>query len=207
MRPEESWQDSTSLNVSLERYRKVLTEYYNLARLPELNEAEAQRVYEILERAEEDEILSFLVNEIDELTYQELGLINSQAEAHLADEAAKVQECIPDIFSQQVLKPLVSARQYQLAPPTGHPYYSIPRVEMAFDSSHSDRVNLEKAFFSHDALICSSCGESHLLRNSRGSYKCLLCGNRMSLSSLLKEESVSILTSLCLLLFLLFMFF
>ena len=206
MQPEESWQDGTSLNVSPDRYRKVLKEYYELARLPELEESQALRVYTILQLAEEDEVLSFLLNEIDELTYQELDLTNRENEEHLANEAAKVEERLPDIFSQQILKPLVSTRKYPFPTPGDRPYYSIPRVEMAFDPGHIDRFNLEKAFFSSDEAICPNCGEAHFRMHSSGIYKCLFRGGKISLSSFLKEESVSILTSICLLVLLLLVF-
>lgn len=207
MGPEDFWQDSTSVNVSSERYRKVLTEYYQLARLPELEEPQAQRVYEILEQAEEDNVLSFFLNEIDELTYQELDLTNDEIRKHLSNEAAKVQERLPDVFSPQVLKPLVTASKYKFSTPVSPSYYSIPRVEMALDPGHIDRLNLEKAFFSDDQPVCPNCGETHFRQNTSGSYKCLLCGSKMPLGSFLKEESISILTSLSLLLILLFAFF
>ena len=200
MRSEDSWQDGTSLNVSRERYRKVLTEYYSLVKQPELNEPEALRVYEILQLAEDDSLLSFLLNEIDEITYQELGLNNEENQSYLADEAAKVEEMLPDEFSEKALRQFVTANRYYPADAPGQSYYSIPRVEMAFDSSHIARVKFERSYSQDEILfLCPRCGESHFRINSNGEYKCLLCKSRTSIRTFLKEESVSIFTYLSLL--------
>ncbi len=200
MRSEESWQDGTSLNVSRERYRKVLIEYYNLAKKPELDAPEAQRVYEILQLAEYDSLLSFLLNEIDEISYQELGLNDQENEAYLADEAAKVEEMLIDDFSKKALKQFVTANRYYLSATDDDSYYSIPRVEMAFDPSHITRVRFERSYAEDEILfLCHNCGESHFRVNSNGEYKCLLCKGRFSIRTFLKEESISIFTYLSLL--------
>lgn len=201
MRPEESWQDRTSFNVSPGRYRKVLIEYYDLAKRPKLNETEAQRVYEILQLAEEDDLLSFLLNEIDEITYQELGIVDDDSETHLANEAAKVEEMLPNEFSQKTLQQFVTANPYFRPTSSSPSYYAIPRVEMAFDPSHVTRFSFEKAYLQDNTLfLCPHCGEAHFRQNSNGEYKCLICKGKISVRSFLMEESVSIFAYLSLLL-------
>ncbi|NEQ10130.1 MAG: hypothetical protein F6K37_30615 [Moorea sp. SIO4E2] len=58
--------------------KEVLTEYYHLVSKSELTEIESKRLDKILEMAESDDTVSFLINEIDELTFQELDFITNE---------------------------------------------------------------------------------------------------------------------------------
>ena len=58
-------------------YGDVLREYCQLASQKHLLERDAERLTEILVRAETDGVLSFLLNEADHFLAHELGLLNS----------------------------------------------------------------------------------------------------------------------------------
>ena len=59
-------------------YIKFLKEYYDLVNTTELSEEQAERLSEILEIAEQNEKLSLLFNEIDNLVMQELNLLDEK---------------------------------------------------------------------------------------------------------------------------------
>lgn len=61
------------------RYRDVLHEYGVLALKPSLSDAEADRLAEILESAQLDPCLGFLLEEIDHAVGHLLGLIDTEA--------------------------------------------------------------------------------------------------------------------------------
>jgi hypothetical protein len=194
IQPEEYPQDRISSNVSSERYRKILTEYYELARLPELSEAQSLRIYEILKLASCDGILSFLLNEIDELTYQELGFETCETQEDLEDEVSKVQEMIPDESDKIILSSLVTSRANRYSSPFSGQHYVSPRIEMAFDTTCSQRLNCERAFFQEVGSLCPRCGDVSFWNNRCGKFSCPLGRSRVAFGSLLKEESVSIFT-------------
>ncbi|MFE4104956.1 hypothetical protein [Almyronema epifaneia] len=79
-----------------EKHRKVLAEYYQLASLPQLSEKQAERLAEILEIAQYNEVLSLLINEIDERTFQKLAF-NELAEVdHHKNEISKIKEFVSE---------------------------------------------------------------------------------------------------------------
>jgi hypothetical protein len=207
IQPEEYPQDRISSNVSSERYRKILAEYYELARLPELNEVQSLRIYEILELASYDDILSFLLNEIDEVTYQELGLDTCETQKDLEDEVSKVQEMIPDESDKILLSSLVTSRSTLYSSFLSGQQHVSPRIEMAFDTTYSQRLNCERAFFQEVGSLCPRCGDVSFWNNRCSKFNCPLSRNRVAFGALLKEESVSIstLTFLCLLVALIFL--
>ena len=89
-------------------YKQILTEYYKLSTCLELSELDEKRLDKILKQAESDAKLSFLLNEIDELTYQELGFYESSSLENCENQKAKVKEFIlnseKDIFEyKQIL--------------------------------------------------------------------------------------------------------
>ncbi|MBW4440687.1 MAG: peptidoglycan-binding protein [Plectolyngbya sp. WJT66-NPBG17] len=63
---------------ALEDYRLVLNEYYRLECQPTLTETEADRVQAILEDAQKDPMLDFLIDEVDHILGHELGLIDEK---------------------------------------------------------------------------------------------------------------------------------
>lgn len=62
---------------SISDHQGIITEYHKLKTLGELSELEAKRLDEILKFAETNEIISLLLNEVDEMTFQELGFYNN----------------------------------------------------------------------------------------------------------------------------------
>ena len=76
-----------------DRGRKdILQEYYDLAVRCDLSELEAERMVQILQLAEEDDILSFWLNEIDYLLSEEMKLLEDSNIRFYADEQAKLRE-------------------------------------------------------------------------------------------------------------------
>ncbi len=208
IQPEEYPQDRISSNISWQRYRKVLDEYYELARLPELDDGQSFRIYEILTLANDDPTLGFLLNEIDEITYQELGLKTTETQEHLENEVAKVQEMIPDeIIGKTLLSSLATSQANRYLGASNGYYPAIPRIEMTLDTAYLERLNCEKAFFQEVGFLCPHCGNTSFWKNRCGAFKCPLQPDKMTVYALLKEESVSIftLTSLCLLVALIFL--
>ena len=79
---------------SISDYQDILNEYYKLTTLEELTELDAKRLDKILKQAETNENLTLLLNEIDELTYQELGLYKPDSLEDHENQKAKVKEFI-----------------------------------------------------------------------------------------------------------------
>jgi hypothetical protein len=75
--------------LSLENgnYEQTLQEYYHLVTRTNLSEIEAKRLERILEAAQSDDVLSLLINEIDELSFQQLGFFNEDATVHPNSES------------------------------------------------------------------------------------------------------------------------
>ena len=67
--------EDSPMNLSEPDYEAILADYSRLAMLPELSEVEAKRLEKMLDAAQEDEQLSLLMNEVDELTFQQLGFL------------------------------------------------------------------------------------------------------------------------------------
>ncbi|NJL47589.1 MAG: hypothetical protein HC929_09005 [Leptolyngbyaceae cyanobacterium SM2_5_2] len=207
IQPEEYPQDRISSNISFERYRKVLEEYYQLARLPELDNRQSFRIYEILEMASDDPTLIFLLNEIDEITYQELGLKTPETQEHLENEVAKIQEMLPDEMSKTLLSSFVISQANHYSGSFNRRYQVTPRIEMTLDTTSSERLNCDKVFFQEINCLCPKCGRLSFVKYRCGEFNCSSQPDALALYSLLKEESVSIftLTSLCLLVALIFL--
>ena len=72
-------------------YRQILTEYYHLIVRPELTEIEVKQLDRILWLAESDDLLSLLIEEIDELSFQYLGLLDAENLQHLKQQEARVE--------------------------------------------------------------------------------------------------------------------
>lgn len=81
-------------------YSQLLMDYYHLTTCSELNELEAKRLDRILWLAESDDLLSLLIEEIDQLTFQELGLLSADNLQQLKQQEANFEmlltEAIPE---------------------------------------------------------------------------------------------------------------
>ena len=178
-----------SFNASSEECRKALAEYYRLAKLPELSDKEFWRMQAILAKAESNEVMSLLINEIDEMTFQELGLYDEGQRSHFADEASRVQEQVLDETERKILTPLSIARQTKFVGDNWSNHYH-PRVEMVFDASHTNWVQLEKSYFLEERSECSAC-RSVCAGCARSCHnKCLACRMKKFIYTLFVEESV-----------------
>ncbi|NER82290.1 MAG: hypothetical protein F6K42_22545 [Leptolyngbya sp. SIO1D8] len=193
MGPKKSRNLRASLNASAEECRKALAEYSKLARLPELSEEGFLRMQAILEMAESNDVMSLLINEIDEMTFQELGLYDKSQRSHFEDEVSRTQEFVLDETERKVLTPSIIARQTEFVNNYTASFHH-PRVEMVFDASRTSRIQLERGYSLDDYFIYYRCrnpfGQGIYGENCQG-----LSGRMKSfLYKLFVEESISLLT-------------
>ncbi|MGB3509801.1 MAG: hypothetical protein WBA93_11270 [Microcoleaceae cyanobacterium] len=89
------------VNQTLESYqlttkqKSFIQEYSELANLPELSESNAERMGEILEMAESDDLLSSLIEKIDDSISEELGLFSEDNLEYYENQKAKIKEFLP----------------------------------------------------------------------------------------------------------------
>lgn len=73
-------------------YPDILNKYYNLVNLQELSEFDGKSLDKILEQAETDEKLSLLLNEIDELTFEESGFYDKKNLEQIEQQKEKTKQ-------------------------------------------------------------------------------------------------------------------
>ena len=146
MQPEESRDLRAFLEFSDIEHREVLEEYYSLAKLPELSAGQATRLQQILRMGEIDDTFCFLINEIDEITFQELGFYNIDEQPYFDNETARIREHILSENDRQILMSFSTLGQRERVKNTdfSHRY---PRVEMLYDSTQSLRSSLSRQLF------------------------------------------------------------
>lgn len=146
MRPEESRDLRAFLEASNIEHREVVEEYYYLAKLPELSAAQATRLQQILRMGEVDDTLCFLMNEVDEITFQELGFYDIDEQPYFDNETARIREHILSENDRQILMSFSTMGQRERVRNAGfsHRY---PRVEMLYDSTQSLRSSLNRQLF------------------------------------------------------------
>jgi hypothetical protein len=71
---------------------EIIYEYYELALLSELNEAESIIINEILDLATKDNLINFWLSEIDHLLGHRLGLLDDPNRKSYADQKAMLRE-------------------------------------------------------------------------------------------------------------------
>lgn len=194
-----------SFNTSPEGCRKALAEYYQLARLPELSEKQFMRMQTILEAAESHDVMGLLINEIDEMTFQEFGLYDESQRSHFEDEASRVQEFVLEETERKVLTPSSIAEQTKFVGNNVMSRYH-PRVEMVLDAGHASRTQLEKRYLFDDLSVRHACGHLCLQYNCTEPCRRLSCRMRKFAYKVFVEESVSLFAVagfVCLFLFLL----
>ncbi|WP_036489760.1 hypothetical protein, partial [Myxosarcina sp. GI1] len=81
-------------------YQNILNEYYRLITLKELSELETRQLDKILEQAETDDKLSLLLNEVDELTFEELGFYEKDSLEQIENQKSEFKKCIERILNQ-----------------------------------------------------------------------------------------------------------
>jgi len=80
----------------------LVLEYARLAARSELSELEADRMGEILELAESDDVLGILINEVDYFVLQELNLLDDDSVHHYENQKARIKEFIePRLGAEQ----------------------------------------------------------------------------------------------------------
>ena len=88
------------VNQTLESYqltaeeKSLIQEYSKLANLPELSESNAERMGEILEMAESDDLLYYWIEKIDEEISEKLGLFSEENLDYYENQKAKIKEFI-----------------------------------------------------------------------------------------------------------------
>jgi len=90
----DQWLDSTLA------YRPMLYEYCQLALRPSLDQAAADRLGEILQRAEAEPLLNLLIDEVDGLVAR---LQPGLSEQHLKQQQQQLRHLIDTLWVDQVL--------------------------------------------------------------------------------------------------------
>ncbi|WP_272064901.1 hypothetical protein [Oscillatoria sp. CS-180] len=140
--------------------------------------------------------MSFLINQIDEKTYRELGFYSDRSQLIYQNEASKAQEHILSENERQILMSFstVGQHSYRELNPNSHP----PRMEMVFDATHSCRDSLNKKLLSGDFS-----GNTQYASFQTTRYEPVKSGSSLTqighfLQDFLVEESVSWLMMLAL---------
>jgi len=190
------------LDGSSEEHRKVLAEYYHLAHLPELSQKQAERMQHILTMADADEAMGLLLNEIDELTFQELGFYDEANQAYFQNQASRVQEYVLSAVESKLLTPSVLVGQKRIANPRGisHDY---PRVEMLDEPSHRVRQSLQRQLLLDEYSFSIEPRNHYLFQDCRNIYRSLTRYSGRDLCHVLWRESISIVAGTALMLWVL----
>lgn len=200
---EESLQFRASLDGSSEEYRKVLAEYYHLAHLPELSQKQAERMQHIFTMANADEVMGLLLNEIDELTFQELGFYDEVNQSYFQDQASRVQEYVLSAVESKRLTPSVVVG-HKRAIESDAISDDYPRVEMVDHPSYSDRQALHRQFLLDGySFSLVSQDNSYPSRNHGAVSRCLTWPRGRALYLFIQQESISIFAVLALILWML----
>lgn len=192
MRPDESHYFRISFNAPVDECKKILAEYYYLARQPELSDEQALQMEKILDMAAFDANMSFLINEIDEITFQDLDFYGEGYHSHFDDEVSIAQEYIMSENERQVLMCFSAAGQcVQAKGPIASSHY--PRVERLYDATQSVRESLDRNFLK-EHVPESSANSSIVSRHSHSEQKSPVLSVRRFFYDVFVEESVSWLT-------------
>lgn len=196
MRPNTRRNFRASFNASNEECRKALAEYSYLASLPTLSEEQAIRVADILQLSESNDILSCLINEIDEMTFQEQGFYDdSELMTHFKNESAKVQENILSENERQILLCFSTTRgfeQVRYCPPK----FDRPRMEMVFDATrtHALRQSLNQLLLLEQAASIPLYDDIYVSNGHLVRKKATPLSFSQWFYNVFVEESVSVLT-------------
>ena len=95
-----TFMDDIAIQESLLNYKGLVYEYCALAVKCTLTDEAADRMAEILQKAESEPLLSFLLDEADQVVAHELGLIDGSL---INQQQAKLQRCIETNWVDQLL--------------------------------------------------------------------------------------------------------
>lgn len=91
-----------------ETYKDILHEYYKLSVSVSLSDQQAERMEEILQKAEEEEILNFLLTEVDYILNEKFGLFSNENIEQYKNQQAYLRE-----YLEQAPKVLDTCRELQ----------------------------------------------------------------------------------------------
>lgn len=83
------------------KYQEIIYEYWALASQSTLTQQQAERIEQILQKAESEPWLDFLIDEVDHILAHELGLIREQVIGYQLQELKK---SIDQYWCEQVLQ-------------------------------------------------------------------------------------------------------
>ncbi|MGB7441946.1 MAG: peptidoglycan-binding domain-containing protein [Coleofasciculaceae cyanobacterium] len=89
-------------------YKDLLKEYCTLASQPTLQESGANRLEEILQQAQSEPVLDFLIDEADHILGHELGLIKEEFIQHQQQELKK---CLDRLWCERLLQNISSRKR------------------------------------------------------------------------------------------------
>lgn len=90
------------------KYTEIIHEYCTLASQQTLTEQQASRLEEILEKAQSDSWLDFLIDEADHILAHELGLIKEQVIQH---QQSGLKKSLDRLWCEQVLQEIHQRNQ------------------------------------------------------------------------------------------------
>lgn len=88
---------SDHIAQSRHKYGSITDEYYRLATCNELSDEDTDRLVAIYEQAEADSLLSFLINELDSILNQRLGLLDLTHQESYEDQLACLREHLQEL--------------------------------------------------------------------------------------------------------------
>jgi hypothetical protein len=114
---------SDHIAKSRHKYGSVTDEYYRLATYHELSDEDTDRLVAIYEQAEADPLLSFLINELDSILNQRLGLLDPKHQSSYEDQLAWLREHLQEIpyesESRKKMQTLLQELKYYSGPIDG----------------------------------------------------------------------------------------
>lgn len=145
---------SNQLVKSCHTYEPILAEYSRLATCNELSDEDADHLVAIYEQAKSDLLLSFLINELDSILNQRLGLLDQKHQKDYADQLAWLREHLQEIIYEVEARKKMQALLQELK------FYSGPldgvwgkRSEKAIYKLHKQaQRRLREEGFYHDKI-------------------------------------------------------
>ncbi|WP_080810649.1 hypothetical protein [Halomicronema hongdechloris] len=152
-----------------------------------------------------DDVMGLLINEIDELTFQELGFYDEAHQSYCQDQVSRVQEYVlSEAERKLLLSSVLAADRHSIGVSLSTSGY--PRMEMVYDSSQTDRQALQKQLQLDDYLFFSGYGNNYPHSDDIDGYHCLTGDKHRSIYDFLKQESISIFAAMSLTLLVIVLF-
>jgi len=117
--------------------KNLVLEYARLAALSELSELEADRMGEILELAESDDLLSIVINEVDYFILQELHLLDEDSIHHYENQKARIKEFIEPRLSVEQDEYLSVGAEVKPSAEESQAVVSVPEFKVRKQKAHN----------------------------------------------------------------------